>query len=640
MLAIKIRHNNTMQNKFYQIYHGNLSFSAIEEEELGKVIDQTYFPLLSLIENKEIKTGIELSGYTLEKIQELRPQWITLLKELANKGLIELIGSGYMQIIGPLVPYEVNLENQIIGLETYQVILGITPNIAFVNEQAFSKSMVDLYNKVGYKAIAMEWNNAYSIKREEPWDKKYAFEPVIAKGIKSNLPILWTDTILFQKFQRVAHGDIELDYYIKTIKDYIDQGYRALPIYSSDLEIFNYRPGRFETEAKINGDEWKTISQIIDQLHKYGKFFLPSEVLQQTLNKNILLNLTTTSTPVVVKKQDKYSLSRWAACGRGANYINTLCYNYYRQYGVDKDLLRYWGSDFRTHITEKKWNKAIQFLQSCVNIHAKKTKISNSNIVLKEKNSKLIFVKNNIKVVFNKNKGLTLDSVYKYNKKLHFGTVNHGDLDYIAHGADFFTGSSIIESAKTKKLTDLHVVDCYTFDKLEKNKYKLSTIINIKKDVKECKSWIIDLKRLTLTLDIKLTLNDFILGSIRLGSLTLLPQSKNSSFWYECKNGGNIYERFYIDNQTEITHHQSKSLLQSSYAGMGVTDGILRFGYDEETICEIDIDQQVSYPFVMLQNSCDYQKHLTRVFFGVQELDDTLKYSDNREFKLHYNIKM
>ena len=629
-----------MNKILYQIYHANLAFSAIEEEELGNVIDRAYFPLLSLIEDKKIKTGIELSGYTLEKIQQLRPDWIVKFKELIKKDLIELVGSGYMQIIGPLVPYEVNLKNQTIGLETYQKIVGMMPKVAFVNEQAFSKSMVDLYKNVGYKAIAMEWNNAYSLKREKHWEKKYAFQPVMVKGIKSNLPLLWTDTILFQKFQRAVHDDIELDYYMKNIKNYVDQGYLALPIYCSDLEIFNYRPGRFETETKIGKNEWGKISQTISRLNEVGKFLLPTEVLRQTLNQSILLELTTASTPVVVKKQDKYSLSRWAACGKGANFINTLCYNYYRQHGVDKNLLKHWGSDFRTHTTQKKWDKAVQFLLSHINSHIKEAKKSNGDNILREKNSKLIFEKNNIKVIFNRRKGLALESVFKNNKRLQFGTVRHGDLDYIAHGADFFTGSSTIESAKTRKLTDLHEVDDYTFVKLEENQYKLSTSIDIKESVKELKSWTIDLNRLTLTLDISLSLNDFIFGSIRLGSLTLLPQGKNNSFWYECKNGGDIYERFYIDNQTEIIHQQSKSLLQSSSGGVGVTDGILRFGCDKEIICEIDIDQQVSYPFVMLQNSCDYQKHLTRVFFGVQELDDTLKYSDNREFKLRYNIKM
>ena len=110
-----------------------------------------------------------------------------------------------MQIIGPLVPYEVNINNQKEGLRVYRDILGITPTIAYVNEQVFSKSMVDLYHEVGYKAIAMEWNNAYSVHRQHIWKKEYAFQPIMVKGLKSSLPLLWTDTILFQQFQRVVH---------------------------------------------------------------------------------------------------------------------------------------------------------------------------------------------------------------------------------------------------------------------------------------------------------------------------------------------------------------------------------------------------------------------------------------------------
>jgi hypothetical protein len=80
--------------------------------------------------------------------------------------------------------------------------------------------------------------------------------------------------------------------------------------------------------------------------------------------------------------------------------------------------------------------------------------------------------------------------------------------------------------------------------------------------------------------------------------------------------------------------------LQSSTSGIGVTDGILKFGIDSNSICEINIDKQVSYPFIMLQNGIDHDKYLTRVFFGLQEVDDTLKESKNRIFKIKYSILM
>ena len=101
-----------MNKLSYKIYHANLAFSAIPEEQLAEVIDKCYFPLLNFVEKSKTKIGLEISGYSLEIIQNIRPAWITKFKELHNQGLIELIGSGYMQIIAPLIPYKVNLQNQ------------------------------------------------------------------------------------------------------------------------------------------------------------------------------------------------------------------------------------------------------------------------------------------------------------------------------------------------------------------------------------------------------------------------------------------------------------------------------------------------------------------------------------------------
>ncbi len=58
-----------------------------------------------------------------------------------------MIGSGYCQIIGPLVPYKVNEWNQRLGIETYEQILDCRPNIVLVNEMTYSSSLVDLYKQ-------------------------------------------------------------------------------------------------------------------------------------------------------------------------------------------------------------------------------------------------------------------------------------------------------------------------------------------------------------------------------------------------------------------------------------------------------------------------------------------------------------
>ena len=143
----------------YTIFHLNLAFSSIEEEQRGTVIQKCYWPLLRLARQNHLPFGIEASGYTLETIELLDPDWIVELRRLTMEGPCEFIGSGYAQIIGPLVPAEVNSANLRLGHEVYERLLGKRPTVALVNEQAYSSGMVQHYVNAGYDAIVMEWDN-------------------------------------------------------------------------------------------------------------------------------------------------------------------------------------------------------------------------------------------------------------------------------------------------------------------------------------------------------------------------------------------------------------------------------------------------------------------------------------------------
>lgn len=619
---------------FYSIYHANLAFSAIEEAEIPTVIDKCYFPLLDLVEALHVKIGLELSGFTLEKIQHYRPQWIARFKQLCENHEMELIGSGYMQIIGPIVPYEVNIQNQQIGLETYHNILDITPKIAYINEQTFSKSMVDVYHEAGYEAIAMEWNNAFSI--HPSWKNSYTYTPAIAEGISYNLPILWTDSILFQQFQRTIHNEQTFDDYFNFFTNYISPKHKCIPIYSSDLEIFNYRPGRFETEANLNKNEWDRTKEILILLEQKGTFELPITVLHSYLSQNNILSLTNSANPIIVKKQDKYALGRWSVCGHDANYINTLCYNYLALLNEKstphqwKELLQFWGSDYRTHTTLKKWQSAIETLEAKLSTPPIKILPTLENDVeLTHSEHKIIFEKDGIKISFLENKGLALEAMYIQGIKQPFGTIKHGELSHIGYVADFFTGSSVIESSQTKKVSDLVLVSHYQFEKIAQNIYTLSATIHMKDIATEYKCWTINTLNKTLMLSIDLKLHTFIAGSIRLGTFTLLPQKTFHDLSYLSHNGGKEYEKYPLSN-IEIKHHLSKSLLQSSSSGIGATGGKIIFANSAYNFVTLTINQQKSSPLVMLQNNVDFHKYLTRVFFSVQELDDTLKINDKK----------
>ena len=164
----------------YTVFHLNLAYSSIEEAERPEVIKRCYWPLLRLARKYRLPLGIEASGYTLEQIWAIDPAWIRELKKLTQKGPCEFIGSGYAQIIGPLVPSKVNAMNLKFGNEVYKKLLGLQPPIALVNEQAYSAGLVEHYLKAGYKAIIMEWDNPARYHPE--WKSEWRYLPQIAAG--------------------------------------------------------------------------------------------------------------------------------------------------------------------------------------------------------------------------------------------------------------------------------------------------------------------------------------------------------------------------------------------------------------------------------------------------------------------------
>ena len=273
----------------------------------------------------------------------------------------ELIGSGWSQIIGPLVPYEVNIKNQEIGLKYYEDLLGYRPKIALVNEMVFSSSMIEIYKKVGYNTLIMDSNNFI-----HATNKKYDHKsiPNVITYKKDCINVIWSESIIFQKFQRYVFDEISykdfLRYFIKKLK------HQSYPIYSNDAEIFDFRPGRFKEEAQLtkNESEWKKINKLLEKITKDENINLisPSQIKNNNINRDVNLDL---ANPIIVKKQMKYNVNRWQLSGRNDVWLNTQCYKIFKQYKLNNitdeeswiKLCNLWTSDYRTHITNKKWKE-------------------------------------------------------------------------------------------------------------------------------------------------------------------------------------------------------------------------------------------------------------------------------------------
>jgi hypothetical protein len=165
--------------QLFALFHLNLAFSSIEEAQRGDVIRRCYWPLLELAE-KHGPVGVEATGFTLEEIAARDPAWCTEARRLIAQGRIALIGSGYAQIIGPLVPARVTEANLAIGHTIYERLLGQRTTLALINEQAYSAGLVGLYLDAGYTAILMDWDNPSAHHPEWPAETRY--QPQHAQG--------------------------------------------------------------------------------------------------------------------------------------------------------------------------------------------------------------------------------------------------------------------------------------------------------------------------------------------------------------------------------------------------------------------------------------------------------------------------
>src|ERR1700761_6875459 len=349
--------------RVFAIFHLNLAFSSIEEERRPQVVKSCYWPLLRLTE-RHAHLGIEISGYTLEEIARIDPTWIAKARELAAAGRIEIIGSGYSQMIGPLVPARVMAENLRIGNQIYETLLGVKPAVALVNEQAFSAGLVEHYLDAGYRALLMDWDNPSANHPE--WDAEHQYLPQYAAGLDGRkIAVLWTNTTAFQQMQRLVYDDIPLETYLRFVRERRAFSTRALCLYASDAEIFDFRPGRFRTEETLSdASEWARLGKALSAVTAEPGVNLigPSHVLKLIDREGggHLLQLESANCPVPVKKQRKYNLARWAVTGRDNTAINAACERIYRgmleSAAPDwKELCYLQASDFRTHLTEKRW---------------------------------------------------------------------------------------------------------------------------------------------------------------------------------------------------------------------------------------------------------------------------------------------
>jgi hypothetical protein len=645
----------TARLRLFAFFHLNLAYSSIEEDQRPEVVQRCYWPLLRLVRTFELPVGIEASAYTLDCIRSIDPGWAIEFATLCSKGLCELIGSGYVQLIGPLVPPEVNAANLRLGNEAYERLLGIRPSIALVNEQAYSAGLVQHYIDAGFRAIIMEWDNPSRYHPE--WSPEFRYLPQIACGQHGEeIPLIWNKSIAFQKFQRLAHGEMELEEYLPYLYGHLSGNPRMFPVYGNDVEIFDFRPGRYRTEPALREiGEWERISRLFDAILKDERFefILPSATLDWmgAPGAGSRLRLESAEDPVPVKKQEKYNITRWAVTGRNDLGINSRCRRLYdalkERSETDDELWRelcyLWSSDFRTHITDQRWAAYLQRLDAFerrFDIGITISTSGSSRIMEAQlpagfrshREGRFLRLENDlVQVVLNCRRGLAIDSlvVKKISDKPLLGTLPHGYYQDIALGADYYSGHLMLETPGQPKITDLSAVEpqvgCADDGGGVIVEAEVATPLGvIRKRI--CVS-----AEGQLGIEYKLEWEEMPPGALRLAHVTLKPEAfHHEHLYFESHNGGFLPERFSVGAK-RIEHGRSVSFLVSAGGAMGMTDGELSLGDEERTVkVQTRPDQAcvvAQVTFIPLVGSFFY-----RASFSAAELDETCRNRPREDF--------
>jgi len=619
------------------LFHLNLAFSSLEEESHAEVIRRCYHPALELARDTGFPIALEATGWTLRRIAQLDPGWIELLRELLAEGSVEFVGSAHAQCAAPLLPAEVNAWNLRLGREIYRELLGVAPRIALVCEQVYSPGLVPLYLQAGYEALIVDWDNAW---RSHPrWPAEHRLHPQRALGGGSAIPIVWSKSIAFQKFQRFAHGELSLESYLDYVREVAAAPAApgcALMLYANDVEIFDHRPGRFLAEPPLREGEWQRMAAGLSALREQqiGVPALPSEALDllDCPGAGRELELEAPDQPIPVKKQDKYNVSRWAVSGRDDIGINTRCWRLYERLHREgcadperwRQLCELWASDFRTHITQARWDAYLARLAAVerewrsspprVLEHVAETEsVSHDGDALELRAGALT-------LRLNLRRGMAIAALTDTGvcQRPLLGTLEHGYFPTIELGADFYSGHLVQESPLAHKITDLERVRPAVGRDAQGRLCAWARIATELGPIEKA----VRLDPAGVELEWVLRWPELPLGSLRLGHITLLPEAFQArTLWYATHNGGFELERHRVAGPA-FDHGAAVSALVSCRQGLGLTEGVVLLGDALHTI-RVEVDRACARPLGLIGWIPGRERWFLRLCFALTESDET-----------------
>lgn len=142
--------------------HQNL---ATTHEDLGRIVEECYAPLISAIEKSDVRLSLHFSGHVLDYLSKFREDFLLQLKSLVRQNKIEILGGLYYGGLVALLP-EQDVRGQIqMSTEYWESLLGAAPSGFWLSELSWCHELPRVfedsdmrYGFVGAEQVSAEPN--------------------------------------------------------------------------------------------------------------------------------------------------------------------------------------------------------------------------------------------------------------------------------------------------------------------------------------------------------------------------------------------------------------------------------------------------------------------------------------------------
>jgi hypothetical protein len=348
--------------------------------------------------------------------------------------------------------------------------------------------------------------------------------------------------------------------------------------------------------------------------------------------------------------------------------INTACWRIYESLkknpaaGDDdwRELCYLWGSDFRTHITEKRWidfqgrlrdferrvsadsepRRDLAYAGSFGDVEDRADFMGSSERV--ERNGRYLIVETDaVRARLNCRRGLAIDGLWfeGVSDQALVGTLHHGYYDDIGLGADFYTGHLVMEAPARPKVTDLNPVEptverCgaempgvqvagevqTTLGPVLKTVWL--SAVEPRVEITYCPAW-----------------HETPIGSLRLGFVTLNPSAfERDTLFFRTHNGGWEPEAFPLVGKA-VDHGGAHSFLVSARQAISLSQGLVELG-DARHIVRVEVDKAFAALVGMVTYWEAEETYFCRLALSVGEVDETRRSEFGKPWEGMYRVRL